>query len=741
MRAKWILVALLGLGLAVAMLWLLSSSTSDVARAQGPDGFETYYVAPGAACGGAAPCYGDVQSAVDAVDAPGEVIKVATGIYTGVHARPVPPAYVIELSGLTAITQVVYITRNVSIAGGYAITDWTTAYPLTQPTTLDAQSQGRVLFVAGHISPVIEGLRITGGDAAGLVGQEWAGGSDAGGGMYVLSATPTVSNCQIFSNTADFGGGIHLRDSAATIRGNDVYSNTGHWGGGVSAFLSPATIHDNAIWGNSVTEGGPGEGNVLCRGGGVDIDGSVWFTVTDNVITSNTSESEGGGLSVAGWGGTEVAGNEISANRAITGGGVMVGYGNPHFVGNTISANVAITVGGGLYLKDSRAGLFDNDIISNSARYGGGVAMNGPGWGFRDDPGPDLDANNILSNTATEGGGGLLLEFCAAALRGNLIAGNDAPNGGGLNLLLSNARIEANTIRANQASRGGGLNMQGGEPEIINNVIVDNQVTTGGSALNSFGSAPRLWHDTIVNNSGGDGSAIYLQDWQPSEPTHVHIVNTVLAGHSTGIRLTAGTTATLDAVLWYNTPLTVSQGAGSALFAQNELTGDPLFVDPASGDYHISSTSPARDAGATLGVDRDMDGQVRPMGWAPDIGADEYPDAHLLLVVRASSLVVHSGAEVTYTIWVTSDGEADATGVSLTDALDTWQRALSVSPPGTCAIADGSWGGSVTCSPGTLVTGTTFAATLVAQVSPDVPPAQGMLNAVDVIANETANGT
>ena len=95
---------------------------------------------------------------------------------------------------------------------------------------------------------------------------------------------------------------------------------------------------------------------------------------------------------------------------------------------------------------------------------------------------------------------------------------------------------------------------------------------------------------------------------------------------SVGISANGDITITVDEIIWHNTPITVSQDASATVSVQNELVADPLFVDPASGDYHIVAASLARDAGNDVGVSQDMDWQMRPMGWGPDIGADEYDD-------------------------------------------------------------------------------------------------------------------
>jgi parallel beta-helix repeat protein len=270
-------------------------------------------------CTGITDCYTSVQGAVDAAGV-GDLIKVASGIYTGTNSHG-------------GQTQVVYVDETLTVRGGYTVTDWDTSYPFTQPTVLDAGQQGRVIYVTGDVTPTLEGLCLTNGSS-----------TQNGGGIYVEDAHPRISTCNVYSNTAAWGGaGIAVNGSADVV-------------------LAGSWIHHNAA--NS--------------GGGVYVDSSSDVTLSDNHIYSNTAQmTDGGGVYVYKSDAISLMHNYIRHNRATgggDGGGVYLDSSETTLLGNTVELNQA-TYGGGLSIVNSDALIEGNRVLGNRAGSEGGIQI------------------------------------------------------------------------------------------------------------------------------------------------------------------------------------------------------------------------------------------------------------------------------------------------------------------------------------------------------------------------------
>lgn len=629
--------------------------------------------APG--CGEEAnpPCR-TVQYAVDAAYVRDQ-IRVATGVYTDLHVR-------------AGLTQVVYLSKTVTLRGGYSTTNWETSHPLTQPTTLDAQQLGRVMFITGTIAPTVDGFILTGGS------QGYGG---TGGGVQVQNASPVLSNNVIISNTASnhggglcldhshdavligntiqnnsayrggglavwlsenitltgnvvqhntggvFGGGLDIWESSAMLSGNTIQSNTAENAGGMYVAYSTLTFNNNIVQGNTALwEYGDGGGlrfdlstvtfngnivqhNVASRdGGGLDLYVTA-ATLSGNDILSNTAGRNGGGLLVLGASGT-ISGNVIQSNTAGSdGGGLKLSAVTGGMVsGNTIRNNIAGGNGGGVNLYSSGAtsgaALSSNIVQSNTAHFGGGMYAK---WNRS-----QFTGNEIISNTAQQGGGMYFTTGYNPSLVRNLVAGNRAAQFGGgiavndVDLALDGDRVINNLLSGTELTcTGAGIFFAAPSTKTLtalNLVVAQNQTVetapTGGG-LSVLSGTLVLKHGTFAFNAN---SGIGLH----SGSAMAFITNTIVANHTTGITVTAGATATLWHTLWYNNE-TNTAGAG-VVSSSGALTGDPLFVAPQGGDYHITSASAARNVGLDAEVYTDMDGDPRPLGLLPDIGADEF---------------------------------------------------------------------------------------------------------------------
>ena len=152
-------------------------------------------------------------------------------------------------------------------------------------------------------------------------------------------------------------------------------------------------------------------------------------------------------------------------------------------------------------------------------------------------------------------------------------------------------------------------------------------------------STGRLLHNTLARNRNFFGTHVGEEyGVLVTGKSTVWLTNTILVSHTLGILVTAGSTATLEATLWGSgawANVTDWGGAGTILTGTINLWGDPAFVNPDGGEYHILGPSAARDRAVEAGVSVDVDGDPRPVGAGPDLSADEWvPHLYLPLLVR-----------------------------------------------------------------------------------------------------------
>jgi len=481
------------------------------------------------------------------------------------------------------------------------------------PVVIDCEGIGRGFFFNDGESPAAEIILFN------IVNGVGVGYPRLGGGIYLENgSSPTFKDCVISGCEAEKGGAVYAIDGASPKFDSCAFlDNTAEDQGGGIYYNSYGIL---TLFGCEIS------GNEAERysGGGIYVRGTTTTALlTDCSITGNTATTMGGGIRSNDANFFEMTGCTVSGNEVLQGpgGGLSMISSETSLDECTISDNVASTSGAGADFSNTIADISDCLIENNSSTGWDGGGVNFSGTEFT------LYSSAILWNSANADGGGFMIDSNSSGrISACTFSGNDAHRGGGIfGRALISLEIDNSIFSGNSAEQSG---LNGGDGggcylEICPEVLYTNCMIT----------------DNLAAGTGARGGGFYLRDSDPE------LMNCTFSGNSAwaffgdpfggGIYCSDSDPYLTNCILWGDEPDEIySTGSSSPTVHYSDVQGDwpgtgnidedPLFLDPANGDYHLTDASPCMDAGTDDGAPMDdFEGDQRPVGDGWDMGADE----------------------------------------------------------------------------------------------------------------------
>lgn len=353
------------------------------------------------------------------------------------------------------------------------------------------------------------------------------------------------------------------------------------------------------------------------------------------------------------------------------GGGVLCQGSSPTIRGCVISNSTGAQTGGGIRIvadqfQVSSPSIEDCRIELNSViDIGAGVAVEVNNGTANPTFRRCVIANNValsVYNTGDGGGMSFLAQggSCQPIIEDCVVSGNSTiDRGGGIGFTQSTGTVSRCEIRNNHSGgAGGGIYCSQSAVTIENCMVLDNTSSSTAVSLSS-GSPSVVRHCTIAGNTSTGSTNVGLATGQNAIIEHTIIWN------SAGTAVTQNWTGSNLAMNWCN--------YSSAFLLSGQPTNmsiDPLFVDPANGDYHLSPQSPCVDAGDPAASSLpllDFDGDPRVSGARVDIGADE---------VLAASMP-GTGEDLALYTWIGGGGDPNANTASAAPGESIVTRIMS----------------------------------------------------------------
>ncbi len=350
------------------------------------------------------------------------------------------------------------------------------------------------------------------------------------------------------------------------------------------------------------------------------------------------------------------------------GGGIYINGAEPTISNNIIRDNVAANAiaagrgaGGGIYVYRSAGTLiraneiFDNDAHINGLGEGGGIYF------FESGGKTTAMENNIHGNEDsstsffTHSGIAFYVISNTSQIQ---IYDNDIHDNNPVNWSFSGVAvkcqycesdmlIDENNIHENYGVSA--ISSGYGNPTIQQNTIINKEVSIGLDlfATDTIPHAPGIF-TLVANNIIADHSDYNIRiSTGTTEENHTQFIHNTLVNSDYGLYVAMGSTGSVsfdrgivsgagDVGIYQEAGSLVAPLVSHTLFDNNTvdgilgdfpLYGDPLFVDPDVGNFHLKAGSAAINVVTDGGLDEDIDDDDRPNGYGPtpyDVGADEY---------------------------------------------------------------------------------------------------------------------
>jgi hypothetical protein len=535
----------------------------------------------------------------------GDTILVAQGTYTHDPAQTACFEF-----GIT--TAVVCIHgKDLTLLGGYSVTDWSTPDPARYPVIIDGQQANRGVLAWDATSLRMEGFTIQNGLAQGAASGDDFSICAYGGGLRVVEMNLTLHN-MIFRNNQAVGGNTTQAYGGCGVGGGLAVSNADPIAP-IDVALENITFDGNRALGGQGTQlGGTG------IGGGMHVMGLMSVSGTNLNFANNTaaggSTNGSGFIAGRGYGDAQGGAASIYAGAQSTF-QHLVAISNRALGGNVPNGDGGGAFGGALYLEHVSVSVKDGTLRDNLAQGGSGINATGGFGGLTeggaiqsDDSEVTLNRVSVIANIARSGNGSVY----KGAVGGGGVALTHFTENGYLqivNSIIADNRAELGTGPTLWGGGGGGLWLQGTTGSIVNSTIANNYVSNG------------LSGQAVILTGGGDATT--------ADMAYTIIANHTNSTNNAAVYVQAGATLNLNRGLWSsNTLPTNSSGSQAGIFTglNTMKTGAANFVSSGAPnyDYHIQGSSDAKDQASGSSVSIDLDTQLRTLDSAPDIGADEY---------------------------------------------------------------------------------------------------------------------